>query len=387
MKSKLKKLVKIFPLNGKSKFRECILVQKLLPSQCCTLGNYVLLSSYFIYAFLLLIRGLVSPFCDNQTLNTFLGYEVDQLDGAGKVIWFLNGLCVLEMFMIRIWIVYEVKKNKSEDLFFVKLAEQLSPKHEKTIVTCLNVFGSSLLVDFTTICTFASLVQLSNISSTYAYTCHIIWLVSYYFYNRILAYDMILFYGCALGGFFSILHKKNTLNNRLSIYLKQQLSNFDPLLQSYKDLLISLLQFNSMSSFLMLSNKVLIVPFYSGVIYANRAKANNVIINIMKNLFVVGGYIYANRVYWCTAILSIMHTDSMKIYKKFASVLVRNRTLSLNSRRIILQIMEDIDSTRNHLVAREFGNGRVTQWDILAGIGGTAQMYMLIREFGKTLDW
>ena len=211
------------------------------------------------------------------------------------------------------------------------------------------------------------------------------WIISDVLIMRFTLMDMPFLYMVACTCYF---HLRDKMANLTDLVDQMDERNFGltifQFLISYKDLMRDICEVNKLIKFLMTGINVNLVPYVSLYIVIAITQVETLPQLAMKLIMIGLASVYSIRGLILTTVLAQIDYQGKTLHQKISSALARGHIKHVHSKLWLMQIMEDLASSKNHLVMREYGS-KVSQTDVFENIIKVAQFTMLLIEFTRKI--
>lgn len=326
------------------------------------------------------VRGFILFFFDIPSLNQVFCYSAKAIGPMGQLSFLASGFAVVEMLAIRFHVArqYYTSFNSVPDFYhLLNLTNDRLMKRVVFIAKMSNGLTASLAALL-----FVTLVVLSSFQLTWGLFLAPFWyfatLAGPFFASsevNTMAYITNLNFRVIKESGEQLVHKVT----RMSTHNEFNDRSIQLIVSEYKSVLELIHMFAATSKVMMLLAHLLCIPTYAIVLYAFSIPVESSQV-YLKAVMMVTASSYNLRGYILVSHLAGMHDQSRRLHCALASLSARAR-MKPSEKQMLLCILEDITSSRNHWAIPEFAGNKVTRQDSVWSILITVQLCLLGYEF------
>lgn len=383
LKDKSHRVAKIlFPAVYASSIDKMASIIVLFPNKSNMKHVTRLLFMFTCYMFYL-IDGLLFPLVDTQLLPL----PREAYGRLKHVAHVLYGCAFAELISTRIYLCIQHWKLGKENINWYALTRDINSHDRPKLFAIFRLVFFELYISAPILYFGNQVVKLFfERSLAIDVLVNVTWIMTTILLTRFTLMDMPLLYMIASSCYLQVQSKLQQLNSsvqQIDEHLDQ--SVVSPIVTQYKNLMKMVFDVNTLVKLLMFQNNLLVVPFISSLIVIAIAQTDNLVQVALKVSIFAPASVYTVRGIILTAILARVDFQSKILYRKIMSSIARGNIRRLQSKIRLQQIMDDLSSSRNHLLMREY-TGKVTQMDVYENAVKVVQFTMLLLDFSRMLS-
>lgn len=333
---------------------------------------------FFIY-FLLILTGFRIPLIKN-----FHAITSPVFGATGRFTFLLASFAVFEVILVRIWIYLKLKVVKSStELAFAQLIFKVKASVEKKILFWLKVSIFQSQLGGYACCQLIDIIEFVHSTEPFKVLRLIFWSFCHFHVLRKGLQHTFILIAFTFAGLTVLLEEINEMKQLLNINFTK--ISTSQLIHKYLNYLKSVEKLNLLTKYLLFIGSLFNILFMSLVLFFISVPNDDFFIKIIRILFVLTIIFFSSRVYILTAILSKVDSEAKKIYSEINSILARNKVKSYREKELLIHILEDLSSPKNHFVIKEY-NSKVTEMDTFNNIVKTLSIVSLFFASDKLVE-
>ena len=334
---------------------------------------------YFGY-FAYIIDGFFMAFIDTQLLPV----PRDSLGPLKYAIHLMYGSVFVDVAFNHTYILFQYFKYGKDNIKWYNLVKDASKEEYPRLFKISHFLFAELYATSILLYIATQLIKLfyeRALLIDIIFNC--MWMVSNVFIIRFVVIHIPLLYVIATTCYLKVKEKYKVLNRIVQEADESadcQMSS--KIIKQYHVVLETINDANKLVKFLMFGVNILIVPFISSLIIITISQTETHVQTAVKWLLFFPASVYSIRGVILTSVLATIDLESKTLYRENLSQIARGNIKHPQTKLVMLTIMEDLSSSKSHLLMKEYG-GSVTQMDVFEFIIGVMQFTMLFIEFIK----